>query len=60
MTEVETPLGPVRVKVKWLDGKAVAATPEYDDCVGLARRHDRPLIDVLFAARQGAEALIER
>ncbi len=60
MAEVETPLGPVRVKVKWLDGKAVAATPEYDDCVGLARRHDRPLVDVLFAARQGAEALIER
>lgn len=60
MAEVETPFGPVRVKVKWLGGKAVAATPEYDDCVGLARRHDRPLRDILFAARQGAEALIER
>jgi uncharacterized protein (TIGR00299 family) protein len=60
MAEVETPFGPVRVKVKWLGGKAVAAAPEYDDCVGLAQRHDRPLRDVLSAATQAAAALIER
>lgn len=59
MAEVETPFGPVRVKVKWLGGEAVGAAPEYDDCVDLARRHDRPLRDVLLAATQAAAALIE-
>lgn len=59
MAEVETPFGRVRVKVKWLGGKAVGAAPEYDDCVGLARLHDRPLRDVLSAAAQAAAVLID-
>nr|MBC7246128.1 nickel pincer cofactor biosynthesis protein LarC [Chloroflexota bacterium] len=34
---VETPWGSVRMKVKLLDGQAIAATPEFEDCARLAR-----------------------
>jgi uncharacterized protein (TIGR00299 family) protein len=33
---VETPLGPVRVKVARRDNRVVNATPEFDDCAALA------------------------
>lgn len=56
---VETPLGSVRVKLKWLDGRPVAAMPEYEDCVQLARRHERPLIEVQELARQHALRLLK-
>ncbi len=56
---VETPLGPVRVKVKWLAGRPVAAAPEYEDCLALARRHNRPLIEVLALARRSAEEQVK-
>lgn len=59
VAKVETPFGEVRVKVKWLHGKPVSAAPEYDDCVQLAQRHNRPLRDVLSAAAQAAAALLQ-
>ena len=37
---VETPLGPVRFKVARRDGNVVNASPEFDDCLQLAERHD--------------------
>ena len=37
---VETPLGPVRFKVARRDGDVVNASPEFDDCLQLAERHD--------------------
>jgi uncharacterized protein (TIGR00299 family) protein len=46
---IETPLGEVRVKLKLLGERVVAATPEYEDCRVLAERHDLPL-----------EAVVER
>ena len=55
MREVETPWGTVRVKVKLLEGKAVAAAPEYDDCARLAAERGVPLAEVMAAARQAAE-----
>ena len=33
---VETPVGPVRFKVAWRDGRIVNAVPEFDDCAKLA------------------------
>ena len=45
--EVETPLGKARVKVKELGGKAVDASPEYEDCRRIAREHDLDLRDVM-------------
>jgi hypothetical protein len=52
--QVETPWGPVRVKVKLMDGQAVAVSPEYDDCTRLAAGAGVPLRQVMAAARQAA------
>ncbi len=54
MEEVTTPWGPVWVKVKLLDGKRVAAAPEYEDCARVAREHNVPLRAVFQAAQQAA------
>jgi uncharacterized protein (DUF111 family) len=40
---VETPLGDVRVKLKLLGGRVIAATPEYEGCRALAEQHGLPL-----------------
>jgi len=47
---VETSWGPVRVKVKRLDGQSIAASPEYEDCAALARQVGVPLAQVQAAA----------
>lgn len=54
---VETLLGPIRVKAKHLNGRLVATTPEYEDCLALAREHNLPLIDVLAVAAHAVAAL---
>ncbi len=46
---VETDWGMVRVKEKWLDGRKVAASPEYEDCARIAREQGIPLQDVYGA-----------
>jgi hypothetical protein len=33
---VDTPVGQVRFKVAWRDGRIVNAAPEFDDCARLA------------------------
>jgi uncharacterized protein (TIGR00299 family) protein len=43
---VDTPFGPVRVKVAWRDGRIMNAAPEFDDCVRAAAAHQRPVKDV--------------
>lgn len=52
---VETPLGPVRVKLKHLGGRAVDASPEYEDCRRIAREQGVPLQEVYRLARRAAE-----
>jgi hypothetical protein len=54
MRQVETPWGSVGVKVKILEGKIMAASPEYDDCARLATEAGVPLAEVMEAARQAA------
>lgn len=49
---VETAWGSVRVKVKLLNGQAVAATPEFEDCARLARAAGVPWQAVHDAAKQ--------
>ncbi len=53
---IETPLGPVRVKLKLVSGQVLAVTPEYDDCRKLAEQLGVPLETVrdrvTAAARQ--------
>ncbi len=52
--QIETPLGPARVKLKLIGGAVVAATPEYDDCQALAARLGLPLGDVMARVTQAA------
>jgi pyridinium-3,5-bisthiocarboxylic acid mononucleotide nickel chelatase len=48
---VETPWGPVRVKISSVQGKVCSATPEYDDCVALAEKNGTPLKEVMAVVR---------
>lgn len=51
---VETTLGTARVKVKRLDGRAVSASPEYEDCRRIALESGIPLQDVYRAVQAEA------
>ena len=33
---MDTPVGPIRVKLAWRDGRLVNAVPEFEDCAALA------------------------
>jgi uncharacterized protein (TIGR00299 family) protein len=55
MREVETPWGRVRVKEKWLGGKRLAVSPEYEDCAKLARESGEPIVRIMDVARQAAQ-----
>ncbi|MBG3878360.1 nickel pincer cofactor biosynthesis protein LarC [Desulfovibrio oxamicus] len=46
---LETPLGPVTMKLALLDGEVLRAKPELEDCKALARKHGIPLADVYLA-----------
>jgi len=48
---VETPWGPVRVKLALEGGRLLHLTPEYEDCRALAERAGVPLLSVDQAAR---------
>jgi len=50
LVSVETPFGPVHVKVAKRDGKTVNVAPEYDDCQRLAAEKSVPLKQVILAA----------
>ncbi|MCG3179861.1 MAG: Pyridinium-3,5-bisthiocarboxylic acid mononucleotide nickel insertion protein [Phycisphaerae bacterium] len=47
---VDTPFGPVRVKVGTLDGEVVRAAPEFEDCRKAAETAGVPLKEVRLAA----------
>ena len=47
---VETPFGPVRIKRAWLDGRPLAAAPEFEDCRRLALEREVPWREVYRAA----------
>jgi len=57
---VETPYGPVRIKLGELDGRIVTASPEFADCAAAADSHHVPVREVLAAAtaeyRRGTDA----
>jgi uncharacterized protein (DUF111 family) len=54
---VDTPLGPVRMKVARRNGAVLNAAPEFDDCVRLASEHGRPVKDIQALA---LKAFIDR
>ena len=53
MVEIVTPWGSVRAKLKKLDGRVVAISPEYEDCAARAREAGVPLSRVYEAAIAG-------
>ncbi|HUA98328.1 MAG TPA: nickel pincer cofactor biosynthesis protein LarC [Terracidiphilus sp.] len=51
LTPVQTPWGPVRIKIaRWPSGEVANAAPEYEDCRALATRHAIPLKQVMQEA----------
>ncbi len=58
LATVETAYGPVRVKLKLIDGKVSSAKPEHDDCVRLASAHQVSPRQVEMAAIAAAYATI--
>jgi pyridinium-3,5-bisthiocarboxylic acid mononucleotide nickel chelatase len=48
---VETPFGPISMKVKRLGNRIISATPEYEDCQRIALEKGIPLEDVYEIAR---------
>jgi uncharacterized protein (TIGR00299 family) protein len=49
---LETRFGKVTIKAKLLDGKVIHATPEYDDCVRLAKENQVSLLEIYKAVNQ--------
>ena len=47
---VETPFGPVGIKIARLNGEVMNASPEFDDCARVAAASGRPVKDVQAAA----------
>ena len=43
---IETPYGPVRVKLKLLSGRVHSVSPEYDDCKDIAAREQRSFDEI--------------
>jgi len=56
MASVQTPFGPVPVKLKRLEGRLIAAAPEFDDCRRLAEERGVPVREVYDAAAAAARA----
>ena len=56
MASVETPFGEVRVKRAWFRGRALGATPEFEDCRSLARAQGVAWREVYRAALAAAVA----
>lgn len=57
-TTVDTPYGPVRIKLKHIDGVLSGVKPEHDDCMQLAEAHQVPPRYVEMAALSAAYALL--
>jgi hypothetical protein len=58
MRQVDTPYGRVGAKVKWLDGVAIGASPEYEDCARAARERGVPVRVVHEAAAAACQELL--
>ena len=56
--QVQTPYGPLRVKLKYLDGAPIGAMPEYEDCKALATQSNTPVRIVWDAAFSAAQKLL--
>ncbi len=55
---IETPIGPMSIKVKRLGDRVISATPEYEECQRLAREQGLPLEEVYEVARRTIERVL--
>ena len=55
---IETPLGPMMVKVKRLGARVISASPEYEDCQRIALERNMPLEEVYEVARLAIASII--
>ncbi len=55
---VETPFGPLLVKVKRLGSRIISASPEYEECRRIAEEQAIPLAEVYTVARSAAQNLL--
>ncbi len=55
---IETQLGTAAVKLKIIDGNAVAVSPEYEDCRSIATETGLPLSEVFRTVQRTAEDLL--
>ena len=60
VVNVETPIGTVRFKLAWRDGRLVNAVPEFDDCARLAAANNMSVKDVQAIAAQAYGAVQTR
>jgi uncharacterized protein (DUF111 family) len=60
VVKVETRFGPISVKVGMLGGRAVKASPEFEDCRAAARASGAPLREVYREAEAAYQALAHR
>jgi hypothetical protein len=58
MQTVVTRWGDVRVKLRGWLGRVIDVTPEYDDCLAIARAHEVTLREVTDEARRIAESFV--
>ena len=57
---VDTEFGPLKVKLKLLDGKVLQASPEYEDCLRVAQAQGVSPARVLAAAAAAGLTLLSR
>jgi pyridinium-3,5-bisthiocarboxylic acid mononucleotide nickel chelatase len=57
---IETPIGPMPVKVKRLGAHVISAAPEYEACQRLALAHNLPLTEVYQIAQHVIESTLLR
>jgi uncharacterized protein (DUF111 family) len=57
---VESSLGPVCLKVGRLDGRVIVAKPEFEDVRQMAQKLNRPVAEVMAAARAAASILMQQ
>jgi uncharacterized protein (DUF111 family) len=55
---IETPLGPLRVKVKRMGTRILSAAPEYEDCQRIAQERDMPLAEVYEVVQRVIKSVI--
>ena len=58
-TQVSTPYGQIRVKLRFIGGKVTHVAPEYEDCAKIATELDMPINQIMRSAKSAASKYLE-